>query len=382
MYSIVMFGGMVGDSVRMDAYDLALKRTIKPGAVVLDIGSGTGIFSLLACKYGAARVYSLEMANAILIGQACARTNGYADRIQFIQAMSTDIDLPERVDVIVSDIRGVLPFFHTHLPSIIDARKRFLRVGGVQIPQRDRIWMVPVETADSYTQLVRGHHPNTYGINMEPALPFTFNMRHGVLLQHKDMLSKPLCWYTLDYTTVETSDRAETLTWTAARDGVCHGICGWFDAELIDGVGFANTPGLPRTVYRQSLFPWPEPVSVKAGDIIRSTIKANLINDNYIWRWDSQVFSPESPDQPRIEFRQSDFLGQLRVTPELRKRTAQYVPNLKPSSLVDRQILNWIDGSRSVEEIARSVMQHFPDQFKQEREAMERVASLSFSHSK
>ena len=65
-----------------------------------------------------------------------AAANNCSDRIEFVQAMSTDVTLPERADVIVSDIGGMLPWFQKHIPAIADARRRFLAPGGVLIPQR------------------------------------------------------------------------------------------------------------------------------------------------------------------------------------------------------------------------------------------------------
>ena len=53
-YSISSYGGMVIDERRTRPYVEALKRTVKPGDVVLDIGTGTGFFAFLAAQLGAA----------------------------------------------------------------------------------------------------------------------------------------------------------------------------------------------------------------------------------------------------------------------------------------------------------------------------------------
>src|SRR6476619_5796689 len=116
MYSIAGYGQMIADEVRMDAYCRALRGAINADSVVLDIGAGTGILSLLACRYGARRVYAVESSSAIAVAEEAARANGFANRIKCIQALSTELDLPEKADVIVSDLRGVLPLFQQHLP--------------------------------------------------------------------------------------------------------------------------------------------------------------------------------------------------------------------------------------------------------------------------
>jgi len=96
-YSVAVYGEMMGDGVRMRAYEQALREAVKPGSVVLDIGTGTGIFAMLAARFGARRVYAIEPADAIQVARDIAAANGCADRIEFIQGLSTAVSLPERL---------------------------------------------------------------------------------------------------------------------------------------------------------------------------------------------------------------------------------------------------------------------------------------------
>src|SRR5690349_17927548 len=109
MYSVRGYGMMLEDTERTDSYARALGRTVLPGSTVLDIGTGTGIMALLACRYGARKVYAVEPDDIIILAREAAAAGGLADRIEFIQDRTTNIFLPERVDVIVSDVHGVLP---------------------------------------------------------------------------------------------------------------------------------------------------------------------------------------------------------------------------------------------------------------------------------
>ena len=146
MYSVAGYGRVIADEGRTRAYSRALRAAICRDSIVLDIGAGTGILSLLACQYGARKVYAVEPSSAIGVAQQAAHANGFADRIECIQALSTEIILREKADVIVSDLRGVLPLFGQHLPSIIDARRRLLAPEGNLIPKRDVLWAAVVET--------------------------------------------------------------------------------------------------------------------------------------------------------------------------------------------------------------------------------------------
>src|SRR5690349_9590517 len=102
---------MIADTTRVRAYARALDAKITSESVVLDIGTGPGFLALLACRAGAARVYAVEPEDVIQVAREVASANGLADRIRFIQARMTDVNLPEPVDGIVADLRGPLPLF-------------------------------------------------------------------------------------------------------------------------------------------------------------------------------------------------------------------------------------------------------------------------------
>src|SRR5579863_7388717 len=121
MYSLAGYGEMIADRVRMEAYARALRQTVKPGSVVLEIGTGPGIFAILACQLGAGRVIAIESDEIIQLARENAAINHCADRIEFIEDLSTNVTLPAKADVIVSDLRGVVPLYGRHLPSIVDA---------------------------------------------------------------------------------------------------------------------------------------------------------------------------------------------------------------------------------------------------------------------
>lgn len=144
MYSNHAYAMMLADGVRMDAYTRALQSTVRPGSVVVEIGTGVGYFAIMAARLGASRVYAFETSPAVVVAQKIAEANG-SPPIQFIHADARKIQLTERADVVVSDLRGGLPLFENHIPTIIDARERFLADGGVLVPKRDVLCAALVE---------------------------------------------------------------------------------------------------------------------------------------------------------------------------------------------------------------------------------------------
>lgn len=243
MYSISAYGNMITDRVRMDAYVTALRQAVMPGSVVVDIGTGTGIFAMLACQFGARRVYAIEPSDAIQVAREIASDNGNAERIEFIQDLSNSVTLPEQADVIISDLRGVLPLFQYHIPSLVDARQRLLKPGGILIPQRDTLCAAIVEAPKLYEPYNSPWDENIYGFTMQKARQIVTNTWRKCRVTPDQLLVEPQRWTTLDYTSIENTTVNGSLRWTAGRTSTAHGLCVWFDAKLVKGIGFSNAPG-------------------------------------------------------------------------------------------------------------------------------------------
>src|SRR5260221_13618520 len=100
----------LADTARLDAFDAALRATVRPGDVVLDLASGTGILGLLACRAGARRVYAIELGSIVELAREVASANGLADRIIAVNELASRAHLPEQVDLIVTDAAGHFGF--------------------------------------------------------------------------------------------------------------------------------------------------------------------------------------------------------------------------------------------------------------------------------
>jgi type I protein arginine methyltransferase len=375
MYSVSGYGQMIADEPRMAAYSEALRRAVTHGCVVLDIGAGTGIASFLACQLGARKVYAVEPSDSIGVAEQIARANGFADRIQFFQGLSTRMELPEPADVIVSDLRGALPLFGHHIPSLQDARARLLKPGGTLIPKRDTLWAAPVEAPETYGRIAdpwEGH----YGLDMSAAKDIVTNAWTKARLRPEQLLSEPQSWAAIDYSSVESPSVSGEVSFRAARAGACHGLLVWFDAELIDGVGFSNAPGQPELVYGSGFFPWPSPVQFEAGDSISIRLRADLVGDDYIWGWDSEIRSGESANT-KAQFQQSTFFSAPLAMAQLKRRGSTHRATLGEDGRIDALILQLMDGNRTNEEIAKALYEQFPKCFSSHRNALTRVADLA-----
>ncbi len=379
MYSLSSYGKMIADSPRMDAYVKALRQSIKPGSVVVDLGSGPGLFALIACRLGAQRVFAIEPDNIIQVGRDAAREYGFADRIDFIQELSTNVNLPEPADVIVSDLRGVLPWFQHHLPSIRDARSRFLASDGILIPKRDTLWAAVVEVSKQYEDLVCPWEDNRHGVVLNSARDLITNSWCKLRVKPENLLGQPVCWHQIDYNQIEESNVRADISLSLDRRGRAHGLVVWFDSELLEGSGFSNAPGAEELIYGNAFFPFKQPVEVTVGDQVAVRFEAHLIGDDYVWRWDTIV---SSQAMTKASFKQSTVFGTPLSPTQLHKRATTHVPVPNEEGQIEGFVLMQMDGKNSVEQIVSNLVERFPRRFRAANDALDLVAEVSAKYSK
>lgn len=373
MYSLPSFGGMIGRGVRYHSYAAALKHAVGEAASVLDLGCGPGFWAITAARSPAARVYAIEPDESIRWGEQAARHLGLADRIRFFKGTSTNVELPEQVDCIISDLRGCLPLFANHIPSIVDARTRLLKPGGRLIGTCDTMWAAVLEIPGFYRRLTEPWLKRVWKGAYAPALGVILNQTHKDRFRRSALLSKPACWAALDYTIIESPNVSARVEFEVERTGTGHGIGLWFDADLGNGIKFSNAPGGPELVYGRLVLPWLRPVALETGDRVRLDIRASFVNGDYVWAWSTDV-----PGKARFE---QNTLHMLAASmDELKKRAGNAVPSLGEDAAVDALILTTLDGRTSVTAAAAVIMAAYPGRFKNAADAMSRVGDLAVKY--
>jgi protein arginine N-methyltransferase 1 len=376
-YSLHGYGKMIRDRVRTDAYALALERVVRPGSVVLDIGAGSGILAMLAARSGARRVFAVEPADMIELARSFAAANGVADRIEFIQAVSTKVTLPEPVDVIVSDIRGVLPQYRAHIPTIVDARRRHLAEAGTLIPFRDTLWAAPAELSSVYEDSISSWEASPYGFDVSAARDFAANAYQGLSAPVDALLAEPERLAILDYRSISSANLKSAVGSEARRSGTLHGFIVWFDSELAEGVGFSNAPGEPEKIYGQAFFPLHEPVNLTPGDLISFDFSASLFGDEYVFRWDTRVTEPSNPSRAKAVFTQSTLFASPLSPEGLAKHGEGYAPARTEDSEAVCFVLERVDSRRTIGELSKEIEGRFPELFRSQAEALSFVTKLT-----
>ncbi|WJW74308.1 50S ribosomal protein L11 methyltransferase [Thiohalobacter sp. IOR34] len=257
---------MLSDRVRMEAFRRAIQRSVRPGDSVVDLGAGTGILGIWALQAGAARVYAIEQTEAIELAREVARVNGVEDRIEFIRANSLEVELPERVDLLVSETLGSFALDENLLRFLPDARDRLLKPEGRLLPNAIRLFVAPAEAPQSYAKLAFWRD-RPGGVDFSPAFDLFAGKIMVEPIRPGQLLAAPAELTPVDLATWRGDDYQWRGYLQIRRSGTLHGMAGWFEAAL-GGETLSTAPDRPATHWKQAFFPFREPIRVVRGDVL------------------------------------------------------------------------------------------------------------------
>jgi protein arginine N-methyltransferase 1 len=281
---------MICDRVRTGAFRRAIDSVVRPGDIVLDVGAGSGILSVFAARAGAARVYAVERTSAAVLAQELAAANGVGEIVQVIHGDVTDLELPERVDVIVSEWLGGFGIDEGMLVPVIVARDRWLKPGGVMIPRMVTAWAALVH--DRYlAEMVEFLRDSPYGLKFDDLIEKTVNeiiysgtFRH---LAARDRRSEAGQLWTTDAALIplqqaQAPHQAEAVL--PVRDhGTANALALWFSAELAPGISLSVGPGDPPTHWGMTTAPLRSPVELTPGMAVGAKVRTALARPAGTW---------------------------------------------------------------------------------------------------
>jgi protein arginine N-methyltransferase 1 len=258
--------------------------------------------------------------------------------------------------------------------TFVDARDRFLMEGGSLLPARDTLYAAIVELAESYEHMAHAWE-SVPQLDLSPGLPLVLNTIYRHHIKPQQVLSEARPWHTLDYAIGAKTPAQAHLELPITRTSVGHGIGLWFATQLTSDVGYSTEPRDVETVYGHLFLPWLQAVSLREGEICTLDLRAQLVGNDYVWKWETNI--PASPGHEQVRFVQSSFYGSLFPPSMLQKRAMGFVPVLNEAGQVERWILQAIDGKRPLEDIAAEAARLFPHVFRRVEEAFNQVAEIA-----
>lgn len=261
---------MVADEVRTSAFAQAIAEVVKPGDVVIDVGAGTGVLSLLAAKAGARRVIAVERSTMAAHARQLVAHNGMADIVEVFESDAHDLVLDQQADVIVSEWLGRMAYVENMFDVVRVVRDAWLKPGGTMLPASVDLWLAPVDAGELHHDYGAGYwQRDIHGIDFSCFTRTELDMGLAKrLVLPPEMLIGPA----KRIHTLETVDARPGDEWSSGKvvldirqEGLLSGFVGWFTTQLSPGVSLDTGPLAPPTHWEQSLLPF-HPIEVQPGD--------------------------------------------------------------------------------------------------------------------
>ncbi|ETP33230.1 hypothetical protein F442_18208 [Phytophthora nicotianae P10297] len=325
---------MLSDDLRMQSYRDAIFENPNhfKDKVVLDVGTGSGILSIWAAQAGARKVYAVEATDIAQQARKVIKANNQDHIITVIQSKIEDVELPEKVDVVISEWMGYFLLRESMFDSVIVARDRWLKPEGAMFPSHASMSIAPMCNEDNSNKRFsefssamdqwRSFVDNTkasWGVDMsvlgnafrKEQEQYSLHTSSWEELNAGDLIGDEVEFAKWDLKTCTLDDIKEVrapFTMPISIMSRFGGIAGWFDVEfkgcaenpVEKEVTLTTSPFVQPTHWGQQVFPLYPPMQVCEGDVVVGDIAVMRRADNQRLmnvKFDFRIRRPEDDDE-------------------------------------------------------------------------------------
>uniref|UniRef100_L7M4L7 Protein arginine N-methyltransferase n=1 Tax=Rhipicephalus pulchellus TaxID=72859 RepID=L7M4L7_RHIPC len=250
------FADMLHDDERNGKYHFALCEAIdrvhEAGniAVVLDIGTGSGLLAMIAAKHGAEAVYACEAFKPVAqCAEQVMKDNHLKDRIHLIPKRSTEVevgldkDMAERANVVVAEVFDTELIGEGALETFRDALIRLATWDCITVPHAATMYAQVVESP-----FLRSFHiPNDIQVTPEltvevpalvrtcPGSPAVFDIQLSQLQQSDFVcVTDQMPVFRFVFSEIDTLKEEETacVYLMSKAEATCHAVVMWWELEM------------------------------------------------------------------------------------------------------------------------------------------------------
>jgi len=265
---------MLKDKIRTLAYKKAIIENshLFKNKTVLDVGCGTGILAMFAAKAGAKHIYAVDCSDIIFQARQIISDNKLDKKITVIQAKVEELNLPSKVDIIISEWMGYFLVYESMLNTIIYARDHFLKPDGILLPDKANLYIAGIEDADYKAKKI-DFWDNVYGFDMSCIKKIAYAEPIIDTVHSRTICTTDYLFLTLDLNTVTVTDLSfkKYFSIKVLRNDFMHALIGWFDVEFTKcnkPITLTTSPAAPYTHWKQTVFYLEDILVVHTGDEI------------------------------------------------------------------------------------------------------------------
>lgn len=282
---------MLQDYIRTSTYQRAMLANLEDfkDKVVLDVGAGSGILSFFAVQAGARKVYAVEASSMAKHAETLVYHNKLSGRVIVIPGKIEEINLPEMVDVIVSEPMGYMLFNERMLETYLHAKK-WLNENGKMFPSRGDLHIAPFSDAALYMEQLNKanfwYQQSFHGVDLA-------SLRDAAVKEYfrqpiVDTFDINICMaksvrHIVDFQQAQETDLHKIeipLTFSLNQTGEIHGLAFWFDVAFYGSsqtIWLSTSPIQPLTHWYQVRCLFESPLFAQRGQIVSGKV---ILNSN------------------------------------------------------------------------------------------------------
>jgi len=233
-------------------------------------------------------VYAIEASTLADWTELVIAKNDLSETVKVIKSRVEDVQLPEQVDVIVSEWMGTFLIFESMLESVLYARDRWLKPGGLMFPSHGEILLAPISVDSYYAEKVNFWR-TVYDVDMSPLIPYAKKcaLEKPIIdraLKPENVLADPIVIKDIDLSNVPINAPYEktivNFSFQLSKSGNFHGFAAWFAVlfygscpERSKATILSTAPECKDTHWHQNMFLFDDPLEVIDGQIVKGTIR-------------------------------------------------------------------------------------------------------------
>lgn len=277
---------MLKDDIRTLSYMRAIvqNRHLFEGKVVMDVGCGTGVLSIFAAKAGAKKVYAVECSKIVNQARQIIADNGFSDVIEVKETKVEEMELPEKVDIIISEWMGYFLFYESMLDTVLFARDKWLKPGGLMFPDKATLYLCSIEDAQYKAEKI-DFWDNVYGLNMSCIKSVALTEPLVDTVDPEQVMTNVCAVFPIDCATITVEELSFAVPFklTAIRNDYSHALVAYFDIEFshcLKPVSFVTGPHKKPTHWKQTVLYLDRALPMEQGEVLEGTLACRPNRNN------------------------------------------------------------------------------------------------------